>query len=155
MDDAAAVEPTVLGDRLAGAVKRVTGRAFRLADRVRPGLRKPSPREGPSEEERVLHDLEFAVDLHTFEPETLRRWARDAGFGHVRVETEELAASLVGWAVRTIEADARPGLLGARWANAAYAAWRTLYRLDQSVLYRLLPKRVFYNALLYGERPDG
>ena len=28
-------------------------------------------------------------------------------------------------------------------------------RLDQAVLYRVLPHRLFYNALLYGERPDG
>jgi len=148
-------EPTVVGDRLANSVKRLTGRAFRLADRLRPGLRKPTRAWAATEEERILRELEFAVDLHTFEPDGLRRWAEDAGFDGVRVETEELTASLVGWAVRTVEAEARPGLLGVRWANFAYAAWRSLYRLDQSVLYRVVPKRVFYNALLYGERRDG
>jgi ubiquinone/menaquinone biosynthesis C-methylase UbiE len=148
-------EPTRAGDRLAGHAKAVTGRAVRLAARFRPDIpRPPAPApEAASEEDRVLRDLEFAVDLHTFEPEQLAGWAGDAGFRRVRVETEELTASLVGWAVRTIEAGVRPGLLGVGWANFAYGAWRRLYRLDQTLLYPLLPHRLFYNALLYGERP--
>jgi ubiquinone/menaquinone biosynthesis C-methylase UbiE len=148
-------EPTRAGDRLAGHVKRVTGRAFRMVSRVRPDIRKPPLTEAESEEGRVLRDLEFAVDLHTFEPDQLGAWALQSGFRRVRVETEELTASLVGWAVRTIEAGVRPGLLGERWANFAYGAWRSLYRLDQAVLYRVLPHRLFYNALVYAERPDG
>ncbi|MDP9343204.1 MAG: class I SAM-dependent methyltransferase [Actinomycetota bacterium] len=148
-------EPTRRGDRLAAHAKTVTGRAFGLAARVRPDIRKPAAPEATEEEDRVIRDLEFAVDLHTFEPVQLALWAREAGFGAVRVETEELTASVVGWAVRTIEASVRPGLLGERWANFAYGAWRRLYRLDQSVLYQVLPHDLFYNALLYGERPDG
>jgi len=145
-------EPTRLGDRLAGHAKATTGRGFRLAERLRLGIGKP-PDPPDSDHDRILRDLEFAVDLHTFDPEELAGWARDAGLARVRVETEELTASLMGWAVRTVEAGARPGLLGVRWATFAYGAWRTLYRLDQAVLYRILPKKLFYNALLYGERP--
>ncbi len=78
--------------------------------------------------------------------------ARTAGFREVRVETEELASSLVGWAVRTIEAEAPPGLLGDRWGAFAYRTYRRLYALDRDLLYRFVPKRLFYNALLYGER---
>ena len=69
------------------------------------------------------------------------------------VETEELVSALFGWAVRTIEAEARPGLLGERWAWFAYRSWRGLYAFDQAVLRRVAPERAFYNALLYAERP--
>ncbi len=148
-------EPTRAGDRLAGHAKAVTGRAVRLAARFRPDIRTPPAPEAATEEERIVRDLEFAVDLHTFEPEQLAAWAGHAGFRRVRVETEELTASLFGWAARTIEAGVRPGLLGERWANFAYGAWRRLYRLDQTLLYPVLPHRLFYNALLYGERPGG
>jgi ubiquinone/menaquinone biosynthesis C-methylase UbiE len=148
-------EPTRAGDRLAGHAKAMTGRAFRFATRLRPDIRKPRVPEAATGEDRIMRDLEFAVDLHTFEPGQLAAWAAAAGFRRVRVETEELTASLVGWAVRTIEAGVRPGLLGERWANLAYGTWRRLYRLDQTVLYRVLPHRLFYNALLYGVRPDG
>jgi ubiquinone/menaquinone biosynthesis C-methylase UbiE len=146
-------EPTALGDRIAGVAKRVTSMGLRVAERVRPGLTAPAA-EPSNDDERVLRDLEWHVDLHTFEPAALARVAGDAGFARVRVETEELAASVFGWTVRTIEARARPGLLDARWAWFAYRNWRRLYRIDQRMLYRVVPKRAFYNLLLYAERPD-
>jgi hypothetical protein len=82
----------------------------------------------------------------------MARTARAAGFTAVRVETEELLSGLFGWAVRTLEAEARPGLLGERWAGFAYRGWRRLYRLDQRLLYQVVPHRAFYNLLLYAER---
>ena len=33
----------------------------------------------------------------------------------------------------------------------AYRNWRRLYAFDRDVLSRLVPKRTFYNLLLYGE----
>jgi ubiquinone/menaquinone biosynthesis C-methylase UbiE len=148
-------EPTRAGDRLANGAKAVTSRVLRVASRLLPDLPGPPAPETVSHEDRVVRELEFAVDLHTFEPRQLSDWAVRAGFLRVRVETEELTASLAGWTVRTVEAWARQDFLGERWANFAYGAWRRLYRLDQAVLYRFLPHRIFYNALLYGERPDG
>jgi ubiquinone/menaquinone biosynthesis C-methylase UbiE len=148
-------EPTRVGDRLAGLSKRAAVRGFRALERV-PALRdiRRRPSEDPAtEEERVLRDLEFAVDLHTFEPRDVAGWALEVGFRDGRVETEELLASLFGWAVRTIEGEARPGLLGRRWAIMAMYGWVWLYRFDQAALYRLLPKRLFYNLLLYAEKP--
>ena len=149
-------EPTVLGDRLAGLSKRALVAAGRLAAAVPPLRRYLRQPPGPpaTERERNLRDLEFAVDLHTFEPAEVERWTRDAGFDRVRVETEELVASLVGWAVRTFEAEVRPGLLGRRWGRFAYGTWRALYELDQRVLCSVLPKRLFYNLLLYAEKPE-
>lgn len=143
-------EPTRWGDRFAGIVKVATRTSFRLAGSL-PGLRIRRDTPPPSsDEERVLHDLEFEVDLHTFQPSALEDWAREAGFRRVRTETEELVASMFGWAVRTIEAEARPGLLGRRWARGAYRAWRSLYRIDDA-LRRVVPASLFYNVLLYAE----
>jgi SAM-dependent methyltransferase len=147
-------EPTRLGDRLAKAVGRWTSRAVRAAARLVPMLRRSHVSDRDlTEDERTLRDLEWHVDLHTFVPADVAGLARGAGFGNVRVETEELASSLVGWAVRTIEAEVPPALLGSRWADLAYRAYRSLYRLDASVLSPLLPGELFYNLLLYAERP--
>lgn len=145
-------EPTALGHRIAGVAKRAAAAGMRVADRVRPGLRKREPPPA-SEEERTLRDLEWHVDVHTFEPSALADVVAAAGFSGVRIETEELTAGVFGWAVRTIEAEARPGVLGERWAWFAYRTWLRLYRLDRRVLARLVPRRAFYNVLLYAERP--
>jgi SAM-dependent methyltransferase len=147
-------EPTRLGDRLAKMTGRWTSRAMRAAARFAPTLRRSQP--GGDEldgDGRILRELEWDVDLHTFVPAEAVALAKGAGFVTVRVETEELASSLVGWAVRTIEAEARPGLLGRRWAEAAYHTYLALYRLDASILARFLPRDLFYNLLLYAERP--
>jgi len=148
-------EPTRTGDQLAKAVGRLTWKAWRTAAQYVPRLRSPGPppEDSMTEDQRLLRDLEWAVDLHTFEPADLMRMAWSAGFEDVRVETEELVSSLVGWAVRTIEAEAPPGLLGTRWANFAYRSYLRLSALDRAVLYRLLPRSWFYNALLYGLKP--
>jgi ubiquinone/menaquinone biosynthesis C-methylase UbiE len=145
-------EPTTLGDRMAKATGRWTAAAVRTAARVVPGLRRSPPENVELDgDQRTLRDLEWAVDLHTFPPEVLAGLARRAGFERVRVETEELVSSVVGWAVRTFEAEAPPGLLGERWAAFAYRTYRRLYELDAR-LSRLVPPELFYNALLYGER---
>jgi ubiquinone/menaquinone biosynthesis C-methylase UbiE len=148
-------EPTTRGDRLAGFAKRGTARAAQVAARVRPDLVKPPPPLPATEDERILRDLEFAVDLHTFAPADVERRAREIGFTHVRTETEELLSSLVGWSVRTLESRARPGLLGERWGMFAYRTYLRLYDVDQRYLYRVLPKSLFYNLLLYAEKPGG
>jgi len=145
-------EPTLWGDRMAGVVKVATRESFRLAARL-PGVRiGPDSPPPVSEEDRAMHDLEFDVDLHTFDPSEVRTWARDAGFDEVKIETEELIASMFGWAVRTLEAEVRPGLLGKRWARFAYLTWRSLYRIDD-MLRGVVPRGLFYNLLLYAEKP--
>jgi ubiquinone/menaquinone biosynthesis C-methylase UbiE len=148
-------EPTRTGDRLARGIGRLTWKSWRAASRFVPRLRRPDPvpNDELTEDQRLLHDLEWSVDLHTFDPQDLERMARSAGFQDVRAETEELASSLVGWAVRTIEAEAPPGLLGVRWANFAYRTYLALSALDRAVLYKVLPRDWFYNALLYARKP--
>lgn len=144
-------EPSRLGDRMARAAGRVSSRTVRSAARVIPALRKPTVAEADGEDARILRELEWSVDLHTFAPGEAAAMVRRAGFGNVRVETEELLASLVGWSVRTVEAEVPEGLLGRRWAAAAYRAWVGLSAIDRA-LYRYLPKDLFYNVLLYGEK---
>ena len=148
-------EPTKLGDRIAGVAKRATAEAAKLAARVRPDLIKPPPPPPRTEDERILRELEFAVDLHTFDPGDVERRAREIGFENIRTETEELLSSLVGWTVRTMESRVRPALLGERWGMFAYRTYLRLYDLDQRYLYRALPKRLFYNLMLYAEKPGG
>jgi ubiquinone/menaquinone biosynthesis C-methylase UbiE len=145
-------EPTRMGHRLAEVAKAAARNGWRLATSLPGlgGLRVESP-EPANEREAVLRDLEWHVDLHTFHPAEVELWARRVGFERVRTETEELLASVLGWAVRTIEAEARPGLLGRRWARAAYLGWLGLSTVDRS-LSPVLPKGWFYNLLLSGRR---
>ena len=131
-----------------------TARTMKLVGRIRPDLVKPTAPPPATEDERILRDLEFAVDLHTFDPGQVERACRDIGFEHVRTETEELLSSLVGWAVRTMESRVRPEVLGERWGTFAYRMYLSLYDFDQRYLYRVLPKRAFYNLLLYAEKPE-
>ncbi|HEX2266622.1 MAG TPA: methyltransferase domain-containing protein [Actinomycetota bacterium] len=145
-------EPSRLGDRMARVAGRMTSRAMRTAARFIPSIRKPVV-ESDGEEARILRELEWSVDLHTFVPSEAAAMAERAGFRHVRVETEELLSSLVGWTVRTLEAEVPSGLLGRRWARAAYRAWEGLSAIDRG-LYRWLPKDLFYNVLLYGEKGE-
>jgi SAM-dependent methyltransferase len=145
-------EPTRWGDRLAGMGKVATRTVWRAGARV-PALRigrEPQPPDG--DDDPVLRELEHQVDLHTFDPGEVAGWARAAGFRNVRIQTEEFLASLFGWSVRTAEAEARPGLLGPRWARFAYLGWRSLYAVDRA-LSRVLPQRLFYNLLLSAEKP--
>jgi len=148
-------EPTRLGDRIAGVVKRATWRSFvsltsiqRFAHLRRPGVME----SGGSRLDEALAGLEHEVDLHTFDPADVEAMARVAGFAPVRVVTEELIANWVGWAVRTIEASVRPGVLGQGWAFGAYNTWRRLSRIDRA-LEGIVPAPLFYNLILHARRP--
>jgi ubiquinone/menaquinone biosynthesis C-methylase UbiE len=149
-------EPTEIGDRVSWVVKRATYRAFRGVTAL-PGLtelRKPSIREsGGTATDEVLAGLEHEVDLHTFRPKDVEKMARLAGFREVRVVTEELTANWLGWAVRTIEGSVRPGLLGPRWAYAAFHGYLALQRFDDAVMSRFVPREVFYNLILHARKP--
>lgn len=145
-------EPSRVGDwyarRLGQATWWLTTRVTRLGP-----LRSWRRPQAELDESSRAAALEAVVDLHTFDPGALERAARAAGAVGVRVVTEELAAALFGWPVRTFEAAVPPGRLGLRWAMFAYRTWQRLSWLDQRVLSRVVPRAAFYNVLLTGHKP--
>ena len=147
-------EPTRWGHRITGISKWAARTALRAADRL-PGMRlREAPPAPANDDERTLRDLEWEVDLHTFDPGDVAGWTAAVGLEDVRVETEELVAAWFGWAVRTIEGEARPGLLGWRWGRFAMLGWRALYAIDRR-LEGIVPPGLFYNLLLSARKPGG
>jgi SAM-dependent methyltransferase len=143
-------EPSRYGDRLAEWPKRA---AWRLSPAWRAALgARPADRDGSAVVEE--DDLERVVDVHAFTPGMLARHARGAGFGGVEVRGEELAASLFGWANRSLEASARPEDVPLLWRKYAYHGYLALQKVDRAVLEPRLPAALFYNLLLCARKPD-
>lgn len=146
-------EPTLIGDAVANQFKRATRMAVKTAaavfgrERV---LRRPADMDAEDWEAAAL---EWHVDLHIFTPGELRDLALKARFEQVETFTEELTANWFGWVSRTAEAMLAEGILPERYPLVAYRAWKSLFWLDEHVLRRVLPKDVFYNAILTATRP--
>ena len=142
-------EPSRYGDRIA----RVPKRGALAVAPVWRALIRASSRNGngglPGEEDR----LEQIVDVHAFTPGDLSTNAVGAGFGEVRVRGEELAASLFGWANRTLEATAEPSEVPWAWRVYAYRGYLLLQWLDRSLLEPRLPAALFYNLLVSARAP--
>jgi ubiquinone/menaquinone biosynthesis C-methylase UbiE len=143
-------EPSHYGDRLAELPKRA-------AHRVAPAWRmlvgaSPLARNGVAEQIEE-DDLERVVDVHAFTPGTLAEHARSGGLENVRVAGEELAASLFGWANRSLEATAEPAEVPWLWRQYAYRGYLTLQALDRALLEPRLPAAVFYNLLISAQAP--
>jgi ubiquinone/menaquinone biosynthesis C-methylase UbiE len=142
-------EPSHYGDRLARVPKRG---ALAVAPLWR-ALIRASARNGngaaPGEEDQ----LEQIVDVHAFTPADLSGHATGAGFADVSVRGEELAASLFGWANRTLEATADPTDVPWAWRMYAYRGYLALQRLDRSLLEPRLPAALFYNLLVSAKAP--
>ena len=94
------------------------------------------------------------MDVHAFTPAALQTHAEDAGFENVRVSGEELAASLFGWANRTLEASADPDEIPWAWRVYAYRGYLLLQTLDRSLLEPRLPAALFYNLLVSARSPS-
>lgn len=145
-------EPTKVGDfyarKLGQAVWWLTTNVTRLAP-----LRDWRRPQAELDESSRAAALEAVVDIHTFDPADLERLATGAGAVRVRAVTEELSAALFGWPVRTFEAAVPKEKLGWGWAMFAYRTWQRLSWLDTHVLAKVMPRQVFYNALLTGTKP--
>jgi SAM-dependent methyltransferase len=146
-------EPSYYGDRIAALPKRG---AMTLAPLWRALMGAAPRRSGGdhhhdhgSEEDR----LEQVVDVHAFTPGELAGHARLAGFDDVMVSGEELAASLFGWANRTLEATADPLDVPWAWRVYAYRGYLLLQSLDRSLLEPRLPAAIFYNLLISARAP--
>ena len=140
-------EPTRLGFAIVGAAKRTTAEFMKRVGKPL-GLVKMSGGEGDPEAK-----LEAHVDLHEFHPHMVKGWLQDAGFTNLKIQTEEFVSGIFGWTVRTIEALAAPGVLNDKWAWFAYRNYMRLYKFDNTITRRVLPKSLFYNLLLYAEKP--
>ncbi|GAA4887790.1 class I SAM-dependent methyltransferase [Actinomycetospora straminea] len=140
-------EPTRIGDLYARKLGQATWWAttrFAPASWLRP--------QTELDESSRAAALESVVDQHVFDPDRLERYAHAAGAVDVRVVTEELTAAVFGWPVRTFEAAVPPEKLGMGWAMFAYRTWQRLSWLDER-LSRVVPRSLFYNALVTGVRP--
>jgi SAM-dependent methyltransferase len=143
-------EPSRYGDRLAAVPKRgarVVSPLWRAL--VRASERSNGNGAAWTEEER----LERVVDVHAFTPGALQTHAERAGLENVRVRGEELAASLFGWANRTLEATAEPDEIPWAWRVYAYRGYLLLQTLDRSLLEPRLPPALFYNLLICARSP--
>ena len=140
-------EPSYYGDRIAEVPKR--GAA--LVAPVWRALMRAGPRAGTAESEE--DELERVVDVHAFTPEQLTRHVRAAGFEEIRVQGEELAASLFGWANRSLEGSAQPEQIPWAWRQYAHKGYLALQALDRTLLERRLPAAIFYNLLLSARVP--
>lgn len=145
-------EPTRIGDRYARWLGGLTWKATIRLTRL-PALASWRRPQAELDESSRAAALEALVDIHTFDPVALEGIARGAGAAEVRVVTEEFAAAMLGWPVRTFEAAMPPGRLGLRWAMFAYHGWLRLSWLDEHVLRRVVPRKWFYNAVVTGTRP--
>ena len=145
-------EPSYYGDRIAAWPKRganAVAPLWRALMRAAPRPTTNGNGNGGNEEER----LEQLVDVHAFTPAELVGLTEAAGFEGVRVSGEELAASLFGWANRTLEASADPLDVPWAWRVYAYRGYLLLQSLDRSLLESRLPAALFYNLLLSARAP--
>jgi SAM-dependent methyltransferase len=145
-------EPSYYGDRIAAWPKRganAVAPLWRALMRAGPRPSANGNGSGHGEEDR----LERVVDVHAFTPVQLADHAEAAGYERVRVSGEELAASLFGWANRTLEASADPLDVPWAWRVYAYRGYLLLQSLDRSLLEPRLPAALFYNLLLSARAP--
>ncbi len=148
-------EPSRHGDRLAAYPKRGALRAaplWRTLMRAQPLADGNGPAATPAAAASG-HDLEAFVDVHAFDPGTLRSFAEAAGFEAVRVRGEELLANWFGWANRTLEATAEPDSVPALWRHYAFRGYLALQSVDRALLEPRLPPAVFYNLIVSARKP--
>jgi ubiquinone/menaquinone biosynthesis C-methylase UbiE len=145
-------EPTKIGDTYARKLGQLTWWLTTNVTKLSALSAWRRPQSELDESSRAAA-LEAVVDLHTFDPSSLERMARDAGASDVHAHTEELAAALFGWPVRTFEAAVPQERLTLGWRLFAYKAWLRLSWLDENVLRRVAPRDLFYNVLITGTKP--
>lgn len=146
-------EPSTIGDIYARWLGRATWAATTAITRL-PWLSAwRRPQEELDESSRAAA-LEAVVDIHTFEPSHLEDLARSAGGENVGAVSEEFAAAMLGWPVRTFEAAVPDDRLGWGWAGFAFGGYKRLTWLDENVLQRFVPRSMFYNVLVTGTKTD-
>ena len=149
-------EPSRYGDRLAALPKRGALTVAPLWRRaIGAGAATPEGNGTPGNDRPAggVHGVEFFVDVHSFSPGDLRRFALGAGFEDARVAGEELLASWFGWVNRTLESTADPEDVPWIWRQYAYRGYLLLQHVDRRMLEGRLPPEAFYNLMLAARRP--
>ena len=144
-------EPTKIGDAYARKLGQLTWFLTTKITKL-PVLRSWRRPQDELDESSRAAALEAVVDIHTFDPSELELWARGAGGQDVKAVTEEFAAALVGWPVRTFEAAVPQEKLTLRWRLFAYKLWLQMSALDKKVLAKVLPRQLFYNVMITGTK---
>ncbi|WP_143965618.1 class I SAM-dependent methyltransferase [Gordonia zhaorongruii] len=145
-------EPSTYGDFYARWMSRATWWATTNITKLGPLKEWRRPQEELDESSRAAA-LEAVVDIHTFSPDDLENLASSAGAVEVRSASEELAAAMLGWPVRTVEAAVPQEKLGWNWARFAFGGWKRLTWLDEKILRKVVPPQFFYNVLITGVKP--
>ena len=145
-------EPSTIGDFYARWMSRATWWATTHVTKFGPLKAWRRPQEELDESSRAAA-LEAVVDIHTFDPDELADIARSAGADRVETATEELAAAMLGWPVRTFEAAVPSEKLGWGWAGFAFGGWKRMTWLDENVLRKVVPPKFFYNVVVSGYKP--
>ncbi|WP_067692407.1 class I SAM-dependent methyltransferase [Nocardia jejuensis] len=145
-------EPTTIGNIYARRLGQVTWKITTEITKL-PFLADWRKTQEELDESSRAAALEAVVDLHTFDPSDLEGIARSAGAIQVKAKTEEFAAALWGWPVRTFEAAVPDSKLTMRYRLAQYKAWLGLSKLDEKVLRHVVPRKFFYNVMITGVKP--
>jgi ubiquinone/menaquinone biosynthesis C-methylase UbiE len=146
-------EPTKIGDFYARKLGQFTWWVTTNVTKLGPLASWRRPQEELDESSRAAA-LEAVVDIHTFDPGELERMGLGAGAVAVKAVTDEFAAALTGWPIRTFEAAVPQEKLTARWRMFAYHLWLRLSALDKKVLSKVLPRELFYNVMVTGIKPS-
>lgn len=146
-------EPSTVGNFYARWLGRATWEATTTVTKLPFLADWRRPQEELDESSRAAA-LEAVVDIHTFDPSDLENMAVSAGGTEVRAITEEFAAALLGWPVRTFEAAVPPEKLGWGWAKFAFGGFKTLSWVDEKVLKHIVPRNFFYNVMITGVKPE-
>jgi ubiquinone/menaquinone biosynthesis C-methylase UbiE len=149
-------EPSRLGDRIAAYPKRGAMRvapAWRRMVGAEPAYGHDALPAAHHETAPNGHALEPFVDVHAFDPGSLRAFAGRAGFDDVKVRGEELLANWFGWTNRTLEATAAPETVPWGWRQYAYRGYLALQAVDRALLESRLPAAIFYNLIVTARKP--
>lgn len=146
-------EPTKVGDFYARKLGQFTWWLTTNVTKLGPLNSWRRPQEELDESSRAAA-LEAVVDIHTFDPSELERMSLSAGAVDAHAVTEEFAAALTGWPIRTFEAAVPPEKLTVAWRMFAYRLWLRLSALDKKLLAKILPRELFYNVMITGIKPS-
>jgi ubiquinone/menaquinone biosynthesis C-methylase UbiE len=153
-------EPSTRGDKIARYPKQIGHKLSPVWRKVlRVGQLSKQEAEKVAAGERSQehidgHAVEHLVDVHTFNPGELSKYAKQAGFSKIHVVGEELTANWFGWFNRALEADGVPADIPWSWRQYAYRGYLGFQKFDRMALEGRLPASIFYNLMIGAVKPE-